>query len=294
MNDYILRITGGNQQVRLFVAITKDMVDKARDTHGLSPLATAALGRTLTAGAIMGSMMKGDKDVLTLHFKGDGPIGNILVTTDSSARVKGYVGNPLVDLPPKANGKFDVSGAVGKGNMNIIMDIGMKEPYNGQIEIVSGEIAEDLTYYFASSQQTPSVVALGVLASRDELVKQSGGFILQLLPSASEEVIGQLEKNISGLKSVTQMLEDGLTAEDIAAVVMNGLDFEIKEKTEPKFECDCSRERVQKALMTVGTDELEKMIDEGETIDMSCHFCNTHYKFDATDLQEILQTVKKM
>lgn len=293
MKDCILRVTGGNQQVRLFVAITTEMVDKARAIHGLSPLATAALGRTLTATAIMGSMMKGDKDLITLQIKGDGPIGTVLATSDACARVKGYVGNPLVDLPPKANGKFDVAGAVGKGLLNILMDIGMKEPYNGQIELVSGEIAEDLTYYFASSQQTPSVVALGVLAGRETMVKQSGGFIMQLLPSASDDVISQLEENVSGLKSMTQMLEDGLSAEDIAGILMTGLDYDIKEIKEPKYECDCSRERVQSALMTVGVQEIQQMINDNETIDMSCHFCNTHYEFEIEDLKEILQLVKK-
>ncbi len=196
MKDHILRITGGDHQIRLFVAVTNDMVEKARATHKTSPVATAALGRTITAGAIMGSMMKGQKDVLTLQFKGDGPIRNVLVTANAKAEVKGYVGEPLVDIPLKPNGKLDVSGAIGRGHLNIIKDIGMKEPYNGQIELVSGEIAEDLTYYFASSEQTPSVVALGVLVDKDYSVKQSGGFILQLLPNATEEVIQQLESNI--------------------------------------------------------------------------------------------------
>ncbi len=295
MKDHILRITGGDHQIRLFVAVTNDMVEKARATHKTSPVATAALGRTITAGAIMGSMMKGgQKDVLTLQFKGDGPIRNVLVTANAKAEVKGYVGEPLVDIPLKPNGKLDVSGAIGRGHLNIIKDIGMKEPYNGQIELVSGEIAEDLTYYFASSEQTPSVVALGVLVDKDYSVKQSGGFILQLLPNATEEVIQQLESNIGKITSMTAMLEEGLTSEEIASTVLDGLDYQVLDRVEPVYECDCSRGRVTKALMTVGSKELEQMIDDGETIDMSCHFCNTHYKFQIHDLQEILHSIKKM
>lgn len=294
MSDRILRITGGDHQIRMFVANTKELVEKASSTHMTSPVATAALGRTLTAGAIMGSMMKGDKDVLTLQFKGEGPLKNVLVTANAKAQVKGYVGNPSADIPRKANGKLDVSGAIGPGHLNVIKDIGMKEPYNGKIELVSGEIAEDLTYYFASSEQTPSVVALGVLVDIDHSIKQSGGFILQLLPNATEEVIRQLEKNISGLSSMTQLLEQGMTIEEIASTVLSGLDYQVLDTILPEFYCDCSKKRVEKALMTVGVDELEDMIDAGKAIEMSCHFCNSHYEFDIDDLKEILHTVKKM
>lgn len=294
MSDQIIRMIGGDYQVRLFVATTKIMVQEARTVHQTSPVATAAFGRTLTAASIMGIMMKGDKDILTLQFKGDGPIKNVLVTANSKGNVKGYVGNPIVDIPLKANGKLDVSGAIGKGQLNIIKDIGMKDPYNGQIELVSGEIAEDLTYYFASSEQTPSVVALGVLVDKDFSVKQSGGFILQLLPDTPDEVITIIEENIHGLPSITEMLESGMTGQAIGERVLKGLKTKVIDIIEPKFECDCSKERVEKALMTVGVKEIEDMIKEGETVDMSCHFCNTHYEFGIEDLQEILHGIKKM
>jgi molecular chaperone Hsp33 len=288
MSDYIVRVADKDHQVRLYVAITKELVEKARSLHNTSPVATAALGRTLTAGAIMGSMMKGNKDLLTLQFKGDGPLGGILVTANSDAIVKGYVNRPDVDLPLKSNGKLDVSGAIGNGFLNVIKDIGMKEPYNGQIDLISGEIAEDLTYYFASSEQTPSVVALGVLVDQDYTVRQSGGFILQLMPGAKDEVIDRIEANIKNLPSVTAMLDAGTDGEGIAKRVLEGLPLTFHEKIHPRFECDCSKERVEKALITVGSDEIEDMIQEGEPIAMSCQFCNTEYIFDLSDLRDIL------
>jgi len=251
-NDLILRATDQDNHIRVFVAETRSLVQKARDYHETSPVATAALGRLLTAGSMMGHMMKGDKDVLTLQIRGDGPIGTVLVTADSSANVKGYVGNNLVDIPLKENGKLDVSGAVGKGTLTVIRDIGMKEPYNGTIELISGEVADDLTYYFASSEQTPSVVALGVLVDTDYSVKQAGGFILQLMPDCPEEKIKQIEKNLSVLPSVTNMLEEGLGADGIIAMVMNGLNPVIRDKGETHYNCDCSKEKVEKTLMTIG------------------------------------------
>ena len=288
MSDYIERVTDGDHQVRLYVAITKELVETARSLHKTSPVATAALGRTLTAGAIMGSMMKGNKDVLTLQFKGDGPLGGVLVTANSKAIVKGYVNRPDVDLPLKPNGKLDVAGSLGKGFLNVIKDIGMKEPYNGQIDLVSGEIAEDLTYYFASSEQTPSVVALGVLVDKDYTVRQSGGFILQLMPGAKDEVIDKIEANIKNLPSVTAMLEAGFDGKDIANKVLEGLSLMYHEKIYPRFECDCSKERVEKALITVGMEEIKDMIQEGKPIAMSCQFCNTEYTFNLKDLRDIL------
>ncbi len=291
MNDFILRATDQDNHIRMFVAETKGLVEQARNYHTTSPVATAALGRLLTAGTMMGAMMKGDKDLLTLHMSGDGPIKTVLVTADSNANVKGYVGNNLIDIPLKENGKLDVSGAVGKGTLTVIKDLGMKEPYNGTIELVSGEVADDLTYYFASSEQTPSVVALGVLVDVDYSVKQSGGFILQLMPSCPEEKIQQIEKNLSVLPSVTNMLENGLGADGIVALVMKDLNPVIREKISTDYHCDCSKEKVEKALMTIGKKELKQLIVDGETVDMSCHFCNTHYEFSIIDVQNILNSL---
>lgn len=290
-NDFILRATDQDNHIRIFVAETKALVQQARDYHETSPVATAALGRLLTAGGMMGHMMKGDKDILTLQIRGDGPIGTVLVTADSSANVKGYVGNNLVDIPLKENGKLDVSGAVGKGTLTVIKDIGMKEPYNGTIELISGEVADDLTYYFASSEQTPSVVALGVLVDTDYSVKQAGGFILQLMPDCPEEKIKQIEKNLSVLPSVTNMLENGLGADGIIAMVMNGLNPVIRDKGETHYSCDCSKEKVEKALMTIGRNELESLLEEGKPVEMSCHFCNTKYEFTMENIENILKTI---
>jgi molecular chaperone Hsp33 len=294
MSDYIIRSAGEHHQLRLYVAITNELVEKARTLHQTSPVATAALGRVLTASAIMGSMMKGDKDLLTLQIKGDGPLGGILVTADANARVKGYVVNPEVDLPLKENGKLDVSGAVGKGFLSIIKDMGMKEPYSGQTELISGEIAEDLTYYFASSEQTPSVVALGVLVDKDCSVKQSGGFILQLMPGAKEETIAQIEENLKDFPSMTSLLEQGYDGKAIASRLLEGLQISFHEEITPEFLCDCSKERVEKALMTVGVVEIEDMIQENKPIEMTCQFCNTDYEFDINDLKVILTHIKKV
>lgn len=292
MKDIILRATDRDNHIRIFAANTKEMVEQARVYHTTTPVATAALGRLLTASSMMGIMMKGEEDILTLQIRGDGPIGTVLATADSRANVKGYVDNNLVDLPLKDNGKLDVSGAVGKGTLTVIRDIGLKDPYNGTIELVSGEVADDLTYYFASSEQTPSVVALGVLVDVDYSVKESGGFILQLMPDCPEEKIKQIENNLSVLPSVTNMLENGLGADGIIAMVMNQLDPVIRDKVPTQYHCDCSKEKVEKALMTIGKKELQQLIDEDEVVDMTCHFCNTHYKFEIEDVENILKTLK--
>lgn len=291
MKDFILRATDKDRHIRILAAETLNLVREAREHHDTSPVATAALGRLLTAGSMMGAMMKGDKDVLTLQIRGDGPIGTVLVTANSKAQVKGYVGNNLVDIPPKSNGKADVSGAVGKGTLTVIKDIGMGEPYNGTIELISGEIADDLTYYFASSEQTPTVVALGVLNGGEALVKQSGGFILQLLPGCPEEKVQQIEKNLATLPSVTNMLDNGLGADGIIAMVMKGLEPVIHEKTETAYHCDCSRERVEAALVTIGNKELTSLRDEGEPVVMSCHFCSRSYTFTIEDVDNILKNI---
>ena len=288
MKDYIVRATAANAQIRAFAASTTELVEEARTRHNTSPVATAALGRLLTAGAMMGSMMKNPTDVLTLQVQCGGPIGGMTVTADSKGEVKGYVHNPDVMLPPK-NGKLDVGGALGPGFLNVIKDMGLKEPYSGQTILQTGEIAEDLTYYFATSEQVPSSVGLGVLMEKDNTVKCAGGFILQLMPFAEEEVIEKLEKNIGKLPSVTTMLEDGNRPEDIICRVLDGMDVEIMDKVPTMFDCNCSKERVEKAIVSIGKEEIQSMIDEGEPIEVNCHFCNSHYIFTVDDLEHIIQ-----
>jgi len=293
MKDTITRAISGNHQVRLFVAETREMVEMGRQIHQTTPVATAALGRTLTAAAMMGLMMKGDKDLLTLRLSGDGPIGGVLATANAKGYVKGYVKNPQVMLPLNEQGKLDVGRAIGKGQLNLIKDIGMKEPYNGQIDLVSGEVADDLTYYFASSEQTPSVVALGVLVGTTQRVQQSGGFILQLMPDAEEATIVQVEKNIQHLASVTSMLESGMDGKAIVEKVLENLAPVILDQVPTKYACDCSKKRVERALMTVGEEELISMIEAGEPIEMSCHFCQKNYVFSLEELSDLLEVGRK-
>lgn len=278
--------------MRAFAATTKNLVEAARVHHNTSPVATAALGRTLTAGAIMGSMMKNDTDMLTLQIRGDGPIEGITVTADSHANVKGYVGNPDVMLPPK-NGKLDVGGAVGIGLLQVIKDMGLKEPYVGQTILVSSEIAEDLTYYFASSEQVPSSVGLGVLMNKDNTVRCAGGFIIQLMPFATEETISQLEENLKDVTSVTDFLDKGYTPEQMLEKLIGHLDFEITDTIPTQFYCNCSKERVEQAVASIGKKDIQEMIDEGKDIEVKCHFCNTAYNYTVEDLKNILKRSKK-
>ena len=286
MNDYIIRAIAANDQIRAFAAVTTETVETARQDHNTSPVAPAALGRLLTAGAMMGTMMKGDKDILTLQIKAGGPLEGITVTADSKGRVKGYVGNPDVCIPANSKGKLDVAGAVGIGFMNVIKDMGLKEPYVGQVALQTSEIAEDLTYYFATSEQIPSAVGLGVLMNKDNTVRQAGGFIVQLMPFAEESTIAKLEEN------VTNLLEEGHTPESLLEKVLEGFDMEINEKVPTEFYCNCSRERVEKALISIGRKELNEMIQEGKSIEMNCHFCNKNYEFTVEELKEILRKCK--
>ena len=292
MNDYIIRATAANDQIRAFAAVTTEMVETAREHHNTSPVATAALGRLLTAGAMMGSMMKGEKDVLTLQIKAGGPLQGITVTADSQGNVKGYVGNPDVCIPANAKGKLDVAGAVGPGFLTVIKDMGLKEPYSGQVMLQTCEIAEDLTYYFATSEQVPSAVGLGVLMNKNNTVRQAGGFIVQLMPFADEEVISRLEQNVQKINSVTNLLEEGHTPESLLEKVLEGFDVQINEKMDTRFHCNCSKERVEKALISIGRKELNEMIQEGKPIEMNCHFCNTNYNFTVEELKEILRRCK--
>lgn len=294
MSDYIVRATAAGANIRAFAAYTLDTVEEARAKHNLSPIAAAGLGRLLTGGAMMGSMLKNEDDLLTLQIAGDGPIKNLLVTADAVGNVKGFVGNPQVMLPPSKAGKLDVGGSIGNGVLTVIKDMGLKEPYAGQVELQTGEIAEDLTYYFATSEQVPSCVGLGVLMNQqDATVKQAGGFIVQLMPFASDEVIEKLEENIKSIDSVTKMLSDGKTPEEILGVLLEGLDLEIVDTMPVRFHCNCDRDRIEKALISVGAAEIQSMIDDGEPITMNCHFCNTDYTFSIDELKQIKSKLKK-
>jgi molecular chaperone Hsp33 len=292
MEDYIIRGTAANNQIRFFAAYTRDVVETARQKHNTSPVATAALGRLLTAGAMMGSMCKNEQDILTLKIQCQGPIGGLMVTADSHANVKGYVHNPNVMLPIRADGKLDVGGALDLGVMSVIKDIGLKDPYVGQTHLVSGEIAEDLTYYFATSEQVPSSVALGVLMEKDNTVKHAGGFIIQLMPFAEDEVIDALEKKISEFTSVTSELDQGKTPEMIMEDLLGDFGITIYDHIPTKFDCNCSKERVEKAVISVGEKELKDMINDGKSIEVNCHFCNTNYTFSVEELKEMLKKAR--
>ena len=287
MADYIVRATAANAQIRAFACVTKETVEKARQAHNTSPVVTAALGRLLTGAVMMGSMLKGDKDLLTIQIHGNGPIKGMTVTADSKGNVKGYANEPQVMLPPNAKGKLDVGGAVGIGFMNVIKDMGLKEPYVGQTVLQTGEIGDDLTFYFATSEQVPSSVGLGVLMEKDNTVKQAGGFIIQLMPFAEEEVISKLEENLSKVDSVTSLFEAGNNPEQILEILLGNLGVEITDKTDCGFHCNCDKERVSKALISVGKEELQSMIEDGKPIEVNCHFCNTCYNFDVEELKEL-------
>ena len=285
--DYLIRATAADGSVRAFAATTGKLTEYARSAHNTSPVATAALGRLLTAGAMMGSMMKGERDLLTLRMEGDGPIGGLTVTADARGRVKGYAWHPEVMLPPNAKGKLDVGGALGNGVLSVVRDIGLKEPYVGQTDLVSGEIAEDLTYYYAVSEQTPSSVALGVLMNRDNTVRQAGGFIIQLLPGAPDELIDGLEKKLAEVKPVTAMLDENQTPEMILEGILGEYGLEILDQMPLEFYCGCDKRRVERALISIGKKELQEMIDEGKPIEVNCHFCNRNYEFTVEELKEL-------
>lgn len=283
----MVRATAADAQIRAFACTTKDTVEAARQAHNTSPVVTAALGRLLSAGAMMGSMLKGEKDLLTLQIKGDGPMKSLTVTADSLGNVKGYAGVPDVIVPAKPNGKLDVSGAVGAGTLSVIKDMGLKEPYVGQTLLQTGEIAEDLTYYFATSEQVPSSVGFGVLMNRDNTVKQAGGFIIQLMPFAADEVIDRLEQNLGGFTSVTSALDEGKTPEQMLETLLDGLSPEMAGTMPVAFSCNCNRQKIEKVLISLGKKEIKSMIDDGKDIEVNCHFCNAHYKFTVEELKNL-------
>lgn len=293
MSDYIVRATAANSQIRVFAATTRDLVEHARAAHNTSPVSTAALGRLLTAGVMMGSMMKGEKDLLTLQIQCNGPIKGLTVTADSKGNVKGYAYNPNVLLPPSEKGKLDVGKALDLGVLSVIKDMGLKEPYMGQTQLVSGEIAEDLTYYFATSEQVPSAVALGVLMEKDNTVKKAGGFIIQLMPFAEDGLAEKLEDKLKGMTSITALLEKGMTPKDIIHEILGEFGVEMLDTLSANFYCNCCKDRVEKALISVGSKELNAMIKEGKPVELNCHFCNSKYTFSIEELKEILIKAKR-
>ena len=290
--DYIVRASLANDSVRAFAISSTHLVAEARERHRTLPVVTVALGRLLSAGAIMGSMMKGDKDIVTVSLKGDGPAGYITVTADSHGHVKGFPGNPNVDIPRKYAEKLDVGTAVGRGLLTVSYDLGLKEPYSGQVEIQTGEVAEDLAYYFTVSEQLPSAVGLGVMVDTDSSVKHAGGFIVQLLPDAPEDVIELLEKKLANLEPVTTMMEQGMTPEEMLLHIFEGVDIEFTERHDVKFYCDCSKEKVKRALAAISDKDLQDIVNDDEDIEVKCFFCNTAYKFSIADIKDILSSRK--
>lgn len=288
MKDYIIRATAAEGTVRAFAAVTTGLVNKASQVHDLSPIAAAALGRTLTAAGMMARMLKNDKDKLTIQIKGDGPLGGIVVVSDYQANVRGYVHNPNVDLPLNERGKLDIRTAVGFGYINVIKDMGLKEPYIGFAELVSGEIADDLTYYFATSEQVPSTVALGVLVD-SKGVTGAGGFIIQLMPGAEEVTVEKLEKRLIGFPSISKLLAEGNTPEQLLEMLLEDMNPKIIEKVSTGFNCNCSRERMERNLISIGKEDLLEILEDGKGAELQCHFCNEKYNFEHEDIQKLIQ-----
>lgn len=291
--DYMVRATAGNAQIRAFAASTKDLAEYGRKAHGLSPIAAAALGRLMTGAVMMGQMMDNGSDMITVKMDGDGPMKGVLATADNKGNVKGYVSNPYVIIEPNEQGHLNVGGAIGEGSLTVIRDMGLKEPYVGQVPLYSGEVAEDLTYYFTKSEQTPSSVGLGVLVERETLsVIAAGGFIVQLMPFADEETISHLEENLKKFTSVTDILKAGKTPEELLKIVLDGFDMEITETVDLNFYCNCDKDRVARALMLVGKKEIDDMIKDAKPVELCCQFCNRKYVFSIAELEEIRTRAK--
>lgn len=291
MSDSMVRATAAEGEILAFAACTADLVEEARQRHGMTPVVSAALGRTMTAAAMMGWQMKGEKDLLTIQIEGSGPIGGLVAIADSKGNVKGYANNPQVDLPLNSKGKLDVATAVGIGVMSVIRDIGLKEPYTGQTHLVTSEIAEDLAYYFTASEQVPSAVSLGVLVNRDQSIWTAGGFILQMMPGAKDETAQQLQDKVSAFMPVTEYLAAGHTPVELMHDLLGEFGVEILETHPVGFQCNCTRERVEKALVSIGRQELSQLIEEGEPVEMRCHYCNEAYQFTIEELKELVATL---
>lgn len=289
----MVRATAGNAQIRAFAATTKDLAEYGRKAHGLSPIAAAALGRLMTGTVMMGTMMDNESDLITVKMDGDGPLRSVLATADNKGNVKGYVSNPYVIMEPNESGHLNVGGGIGEGTLTVIRDMGMKEPYVGQVPLYTGEVAEDLTYYFTKSEQTPSSVGLGVLVERESLsVIAAGGFIIQLLPFADEATISHLEENLQKFTSVTDILKAGKTPEELLNIVLDGFDIEITDRVDLNFYCNCDKDRVERALMLIGEKEIQEMIDEGKEVELKCQFCNKSYMFSVDELKKVKEKAK--
>ncbi|HCW53074.1 MAG TPA: Hsp33 family molecular chaperone HslO [Clostridium sp.] len=290
MQDKIVRATAKNDMVRIIAGITTNLVNEGAKLHDTTPVASAAFGRMLTAGALMGTTLKSEKEVLTLKINGGGEINGITVTAHENGIVKGVIGNPYIDRPLNEKGKLDVGGAVGTdGMLYVIKDLGLRDPYVGQVKIQTGEIAEDFAYYFTVSEQTPSAVALGVLVDRDLSIKAAGGFIIQMLPGADELLADAITYRLQEIPPITTLISEGKTIEEILEYIFEGMDLKILESVEPAYRCDCSRERVEKALISIGKDDLQELYDDGKTEEVVCNFCNKKYEFTHEDIGEILK-----
>ncbi len=292
MADYMVRATAADAQIRAFAATSRETVEYARQAHNLSPVVTAALGRLMTGGVMMGSMLKGERDILTLQIKGAGPVRGLTATADAAGNVKGYADSPQAMMPPNSAGKLDVGGVIGAGELTVVKDMGLKEPYASTIALTTGEIGDDLTYYFAASEQTPSAVALGVLMEKNNTVKQAGGLIVQLMPGTDEEVVGRLEEKLTHMSPITTLLEEGNTPEQILGIVLDGMHPEITDTMPVRFRCDCSRERVEKVLLSLGKEELQSLINEGQGAELNCHFCNRNYAFTTEELRRLSHSLQ--
>lgn len=293
MRDKIVRATAQNGDIRIIAAITTNLVNEGVRIHNCAPTAAAALGRMLTAGSLMGAMLKSKSDSLTLKISGGGDAQGVVVTSHADGNVKGYIGNPQADLPPNEKGKLDVSGIIGKnGNLYIIRDMGLKEPYVGQVPIYTGEIGDDLAYYFTVSEQTPSAVGLGVLVDKDLSVNAAGGFIIQMMPGANELVADIITYRLQEIPSITEMISKGMTIEEILNFIFDDMDLNILEDMEPSYKCDCSKERVERALISIGEKDLQELYDEGKEEELKCHFCNKIYKFTKEEIGELLKFAK--
>lgn len=285
----MVRATAADAQIRAFAVTSRELTEAARAAHNTSPVVTAALGRLMAGALMMGGMLKDEKDILTLQIRGAGSVHGITATADAAGHVKGYADNPQAMMPPNSVGKLDVGGVIGAGVLHVMKDMGLKEPYVSTITLQTGEIADDLTYYFAASEQVPSVVALGVLMNRDNTVRQAGGFILQLMPFTSEEIISRLEEKLTKITSVTELLEEGKTPEELLESVLGELGLEITDRMPVSFRCDCSRERVEKVLLSLGKKDLQEMIDEGKEVELHCHFCNRNYTFSVEEVERLMK-----
>ena len=293
MADTIVRGQSLDGTIKIFVANTKDLVQEARKIHNSSPVATAALGRTLTIAAIMGQNLKNDADSVTIQFRGDGPLGNIVAVSDNKSKVRGYAVNPFLDLPLNKKGKLDVGKAVGRGDLCVIYDMGMKEPYSGRVPIVTGEIAEDMTYYFAKSDQIPTAIGLGVLVDTDCSVKTAGGYMIQLMPDATEETAEKIEEIVRNAPPITEMLEKGMSAEEILFFLTDGFDMLVSnEKVTPEYKCKCSERRMRNAVISIGKKELARIIDEDGKCEVECQFCNSKFTFQKDELLKMYELAR--